>query len=202
MAQAATQSMLALQDEDTIDTTHLAKVQRTDGDGFEVGKNLVTESQSKKIADDQSDKILQQVTLLFESVKLLVTQMREGFETEGIRKKEGRKNLEEKNGPQHGRRIQERTTRKTAGSTFDGSGIQKNEENARQLVQKKLAVMKDKIKNLKIDSGRTVCSEASAGVAGPVPLLGHHRFLGGKWNSKVVSQIIQRVALKELRMEK
>ena len=37
----------------------------------------------------------------------------------------------------------------------------KNEENARQLVQKELAVMKDEIKNLKVGSGSTVWSEAS-----------------------------------------
>ena len=40
----------------------------------------------------------------------------------------------------------------------------KNEENARQLVQKVPAVMKDEIKNLQMDSESTVCSEASTGV--------------------------------------
>ena len=40
----------------------------------------------------------------------------------------------------------------------------KNEENARQLVQKELAFMRDEIKNLKMGSGSTVCSEASTGV--------------------------------------
>ena len=37
----------------------------------------------------------------------------------------------------------------------------KNEENARQLVQRELELMKDGIKNLKMGSGGTVCSEAS-----------------------------------------
>ena len=39
-----------------------------------------------------------------------------------------------------------------------------NEENARQLVQNELAVMKDKLKNLKMVSGSTLCSEASTGM--------------------------------------
>ena len=48
MVQAATQSVLPCQDEDATDTTHRAKVQRTDSDGFELVQNPVTESQSKK----------------------------------------------------------------------------------------------------------------------------------------------------------
>ena len=40
----------------------------------------------------------------------------------------------------------------------------RNEENARQLVQKELAFMKNEIKDLKMGSGSTVCSEASTGV--------------------------------------
>ena len=115
MAQTETQSMLALQDGDTTGTTRGAKVQRTDGDGFEVGKNPVTESHSKKITEDQSDKILQQMTLLFESVKLLGTRMTEGFETERIRKKEDFSYLEKKNACENGR-IQERRKCKTAAS--------------------------------------------------------------------------------------
>ena len=43
--------MLALPAENMIDTTRKAKVQRTDSDGFEVVRNPVTESQSKKIAE-------------------------------------------------------------------------------------------------------------------------------------------------------
>ena len=73
IAQAATQWMLALQDEDTTDTTLQAKVQKTDSDGFEVVRNPVIESQSKKIAQDQSDKILQKMTQLFESMQSLGT---------------------------------------------------------------------------------------------------------------------------------
>ena len=40
----------------------------------------------------------------------------------------------------------------------------KNEENARQPVQKELAVMKDEMKNLKMGSGSAVCCEASTGM--------------------------------------
>ena len=40
----------------------------------------------------------------------------------------------------------------------------KNEENATKLVQNELAVMNDELKNLKMGSGSTVCSEASTGV--------------------------------------
>ena len=40
----------------------------------------------------------------------------------------------------------------------------KNEENARQFVQKELPVMKDELNNLKMSSASTVCSEASTGV--------------------------------------
>ena len=39
-----------------------------------------------------------------------------------------------------------------------------NEENSRQMVQKDVAVMNEEIKNLKMGSGSTVCSEASASV--------------------------------------
>ena len=40
----------------------------------------------------------------------------------------------------------------------------KNEENAKQMVHKDLAVLKEEMKNLKMGSGSTVCSEASTGV--------------------------------------
>ena len=40
----------------------------------------------------------------------------------------------------------------------------KNEENARQLVQSEIDDMTGEIKNLKMGSGSTVCSEASTGV--------------------------------------
>ena len=39
VAQVATQSMRALQDEDTTNTAHEDKVQRKNTDGFEVGKS-------------------------------------------------------------------------------------------------------------------------------------------------------------------
>ena len=113
-------------------------------------------SQSKRIADDQSDKLLQQMALLSESVKMLGTQMREGFATEGARRKEDDKSLEEKSAA----RMEEQHARQRRQSEIV-QGF-KNEENARKLVQNELAVTK--FKSLKMGSGSTVCSEASTGV--------------------------------------
>ena len=83
----------------------------------------------------------------------------------------------------------------------------RNEGNARQLVQKEPAVMKDEIKHLKMGSDSTVCIEASTGVglgSGTVarpPLRLDGMILNSrKWNSKVGSQITPRVAFKELQM--
>ena len=64
----------------------------------------MTESQSKKTAEDQSDKILLKMTELFKlvemlgskmdsSVKTLEDKMKEGFETEGIQRKKDYENL-------------------------------------------------------------------------------------------------------------
>ena len=63
---------------------------------LEMKWHSVTESQTKRIADDQSDKVLQQTTLLFDSLKMLGTHMRKGFETEGVRRKEDYKNRKRK----------------------------------------------------------------------------------------------------------
>ena len=87
----------------------------------EIKWHPVTESQNKRIDEDQSDKRLQQMTLLFESMKLLGTQMREGFETEGVRRKEYHKN-------QGFKREQQIQSEMVQGF--------KNEENARQLVRR------------------------------------------------------------------
>ena len=62
----------------------------------------------------------------------------------------------------------------------------KKEENARQLVQKELMVMKDEIKNLMMGSGSTVCSEASTGMG-----LGSGTFarpppLSPRWNDTFI----------------
>ena len=62
----------------------------------EMKRQLVTESPSSRVVDDQSDMALQQMAMLCESVKMLGTQMREGFDTEGARREEDHKNLEEK----------------------------------------------------------------------------------------------------------
>ena len=90
-------------------------------------KNPVTESQSKKIVDGQSDKILLQMAELFQSlemlgsemdssVKNLEDEMKEGFETEGIRRKEDCKNLEEKMIVKIEQGFKNEQTRNTAGS--------------------------------------------------------------------------------------
>ena len=181
-AQAATQPMLTLQDEDTTDTTLRAKVQRPDSDGFEVVENPVTESQSKEIAEDQDDKILQQMALLSESVQLLGTQMREGFETEGIRRKEDYKNLEEKMAfkVEEGYKKEQHARQQVQSEIAQGF---KNEENARQLAQTELAIIKDEIKNLKGGQWQYCLQRglywSGAGVARPPPL-------SSRWNETFI----------------
>ena len=67
-------------------------------------KKPVTESQSEKVAENQSDKMLLKMTQLFQSVEMLGPMMdssvktlenkvKEGFETEGIRRREDYKTL-------------------------------------------------------------------------------------------------------------
>ena len=94
----------------------------------------VTESQNKRFADNQSDKILQQMTLLFESVMLQETLVREGFETEGVRRKETYKNVEEKMAArmEEGFKKEQHTRQQIQSQMVQGF---KNEEHARQLVQ-------------------------------------------------------------------
>ena len=90
-----TPSVLTNRDEEMTDMSHRTKVQRSDSDDYEWVENPVTESQRKKIAEDQSDKILQKMAELFlseekigskiySSVKTLEDEMKEGFETEAI----------------------------------------------------------------------------------------------------------------------
>ena len=61
---------------------------------FEMKRQTVTEAHSSRVVDDQSDKLLLQMAMLRESVKMLGTQMKEGFATEGAWRKEDCKNLE------------------------------------------------------------------------------------------------------------
>ena len=87
--------------------------------------------------------------------------MQDGFATEGLRRQEEYKNLEEKM------------------SAKMAEGF-KNEENARKLVQNELAVMKDDIKDLKMSGGSTVGS-------GPGTVVGSGIFarpppLASRWN--------------------
>ena len=97
---------------------------------------------------------------LFSSVELLgakmdsnVTnledKMHDRFKNEGIQRKRDYENLEDKM----------RNNFETEGAKME-EGF-KNEENARQLVQHEIAVMKEEIKHLKMGSSSTVCSEAS-----------------------------------------
>ena len=74
----------------------------------------------------------------------LEDQAKEAFEYEGLHRKQDYENLEKKMMT----KVEE---------------VFKNEENG-QLVQNELAVMKGELKNLKMGSGSTVCSEASTGV--------------------------------------
>ena len=50
------------------------------------------------------------------------------------------------------------------GFTSEQQAGLKIDENARQLVSRDLDLMKEEIKNLRMESGSTVCSEASTGV--------------------------------------
>ena len=97
---------------------------------------------------------------LFSSVQLLGAKMdpnvgnledkmNDGFKNEGIRRKKGYENLEEKMRNNFG----------TESAKME-EGF-KNEENARQLVQHEIDLRKEEIKNLKMGSTSTVCSEAS-----------------------------------------
>ena len=58
----------------------------------------------------------------------------------------------------------------------------KNEENARQLVQKELADMKDESKNLQMGSDSTVCSEASIGAGLEFGTFARPPPLTSRWN--------------------
>ena len=64
--------------------------------------------------------------------------------------------------------------------------------------RKELAVMKDKIKNLKMGVGNIVCSEASIFCSATATHLGGRMIFSfhERWNSKVGSQIILRRAFR------
>ena len=118
-AQAATQSMLALQDEDTTDAVRRPKVQRTDRNGFEVVINPIENRRRPERQDTATDGVV--VWIGADAVDANERRFRDWRIS-----KEGR--LQEsggENGRQDGRRIQERTTRKTAGAKWDSAGIQK-----------------------------------------------------------------------------
>ena len=133
----------------------------------EIGRDPVTESQTKKIAEDHSARILHQMNLLFESMQSMGTKMdlRVGQVENRVQEdvaKEGRlripeyENLEKKMSAK-----MEEGERKMTTKTEEGF---KNEEIARQVIQKELAVEKDELKNVKMGSGSTLCSEASTGI--------------------------------------
>ena len=83
------------------------------------------------------------------NVRNLEDNMNDGFKNEGIQRKKDYENLKKK----------KRNNFETESAKME-EGF-KNEENARQLVQHELALMKEEIKNLKMGSSSTVCSEAS-----------------------------------------
>ena len=103
-----TQSVLTLQGEGMTDLSHKAKVQKRKGDDNGSIKIPVTESQSTKITEDASEKILKAMSELFSpmnevkgtvdgfrgemkgDVKNLEDKLTEGFRIEGIQKKERR----------------------------------------------------------------------------------------------------------------
>ena len=103
-----------------------------------------TESQRRRVVDDQSDKLLQQMAMLCESVKMLGTQMKEGFETERALRKEDYKNLEEK---MSARMEEDFKHEQHAGQQIQSERVKgfKNEENARKRVQNELPIMKGEL---------------------------------------------------------
>ena len=80
------------------------------------------------------------------SVRTLETQMKEGFEAEGTRRKEDYKNLEEKMVSRREESFKKEQHARQLARSEMAQGF-KNAENARPLVQKEPAVMKDEIKN-------------------------------------------------------
>ena len=123
MAPAASQSVLKCRDEDMTDMCHVAKVQRTDRDEYELVSNLVTESQSDQFVEIKATTHDKKMIELFKSVEMfwskndtsvkpLKDKMEEGF------KRKDCENLEAKIIVKMEQRF-------------------KNEENARQLAQMK-----------------------------------------------------------------
>ena len=90
--------------------------------------------------------------------------MKEGFKTEGIRRREDYKTLGAKMvvKMEQGFKNEQNARQLVQSETAHGF---KNEENARQPVQNEIAAMKEEIKNLNVGSGSTVCSDADAWVA-------------------------------------
>ena len=150
-----------------------------DSDGFEVlMRNLVTESQSKKLAEDQGDRILMKMSELFRSMETLGSKMdsrvsnlenqvREGFGREGRHRKQENEDLE----------------KRMVMRMEDGL---LNEECARQNFQKEMAVMKDEIKNLRVGSGSTVCGDASTGIGLGSGTIARPPTLISRWNEMFI----------------
>ena len=132
-----------------------------------------SEAQGSRTAQYQNNYLLQQMTKLCATVQSLGKQMQDvqnlgkqmqgGFAAERIRRQEDYNNKEKTMSAKMEEGFQEQTTGQTAGPKRDMQGL-KNEENARQMVQKDLKVLKEETKNLNIGNGSTVCREASTGV--------------------------------------
>ena len=100
-----------------------------------------SEAQGSRTVNNQHSELLQQIALLSASVQGLGKHMQDGFANEGRRRQEDNEKLKNE--------------------MYEGF---RNEEKARKVVQNDLAVMKEEIQKLKMESGSTVCSEASTAV--------------------------------------
>ena len=132
-----------------------------------------SEAHGSRTAQHQNNDLLHQMTLLCAAVQSLGKQMQnmqnpgkqmqDGVAAERIRRKEDHKNMEEMMSAkmEEGFKGEPQARQQAENEMLKGL---KNEESARLLVQRDLAVMKEETKNLKMGRGSTVCSEASTGV--------------------------------------
>ena len=89
-------------DEHTVNSDHINKLQSKDSEGFEVLRNPVTESQSKKIPEDQGDRILMKMSELFQSMETLGFE--DGFSGQQLRESGERRKLQKRRTSQETRK--------------------------------------------------------------------------------------------------
>ena len=117
-----------------------------------------SEARGSQTVIDQNNDILQQIPMLCSTLRNLSSRMQEEFAAERNSRHEEHRKMEQKISAKMEESLRsERQARQLAQNEIM-KGL-KNEENATQMVQKDLAVMKEEIKNLKMGSGGTVCSE-------------------------------------------